>query len=174
MGCLHTPDECVGIFDEPVTLDLEKIESYWFQLTTTYNDKCKFIETFLRPEYVPEQFTAFCQFCIPRFLVINQIYSEHARGQLLDMCYQVCKTHCLENFHPPLTLPKEKCRCKALLQDQGWRCCLCNVDLWLRLKTRGKNFKFALRHRQIVTRLQRRSRRSSIRRTSRALRRRVA
>ena len=142
---------CVGIFDEPVTLDLEKIESYWYQLTTAYNDKCKFNKRFLRLGDVREHRPACCQFCIPRFLLVNQMHWERASGQLLDMRYHMCKNHCLENFHPPLALPKGKCRCEALLLDQGWRCYLCDVDVWLQLKTRGKNFKSALRYRQTVT-----------------------
>lgn len=132
---------CVGTFTEPINLDLEKIESYWSQLILASNFECKGLKE--------EAFVGYCQLCMQADFADMQ-NSVRVQGFPCMQC-PMCKTHCLENFHPPLALPMEKCRCEALLTEEGWRCMGCFVTAFGHLHVRGQNFKSALRYRQTTT-----------------------
>lgn len=129
---------CVGTFFEPIILDLENVESYWSQPTAASNFKC----------VVDEPENTCCHLCIAiERLTYHRIMANGSLGEQ----YSMCKTHCLEKFHPPPALPNEKCRCGAWLIEESWRCPHCFITAFIQLGVRGRNFESALRYRQTTT-----------------------
>lgn len=92
-----------------------------------------------------------CQFCRTVLSHHEGSARETIAKRLLHMRYHTCKPHCLENFHPPLALPEEKCRCEGFLQEKRWRCRFCTQIAFNCLNKRGATFKKAWRYRQTVT-----------------------
>ena len=135
--------ECIGSFREPLTLELEKIESYWSPLVNICNGEC----LAWRPS---GQDKTCCQSCKVTFSNGERASREVISKKLLSMRYHMCKTHCLENFRSPLALPKGKCRCEGLLQEKRWRCATCTQLSFHFLNKRGENFKKARLHRHTV------------------------
>lgn len=139
---------CVGSLSEPPKLDIENVESYWSTPTAASHNKCNAHNKWDEHEHL----MACCQFCRE-----THFGSDRARVmksisiQLQPLRYRMCKIHCLENFHPPLVLPNEKCECEAWLQGNGWRCFRCLLGAWRCLRTRGENFHHALHYRQTTT-----------------------
>lgn len=137
---------CIGSFHHPPNLDLEEIESWWSPINDPFRIDCDLDG--------PQPYrTASCERCMEGLFSVKRIYQRLTTASRSGppMRLHMCKTHCLENFQPPLALPKDKCKCDYWLNEQSWRCSICFLHAWCMLNLRGKRFIDALRYRQTTT-----------------------